>query len=199
MNKRIKDTINFYDKNAENYFDTTVNIDMSPIYNRFLKYIPKNGYVLDFGCGSGRDSKYFLEQGYKVKSIDGSKKLSELATLYIGQKVKCMNFLEFNEENLYDGIWACASIIHLTNNELVKVLKKLSMALKNYGYLYISFKNGVGFETIDGKYFNYFTKESFGELLSCYKELTLIDMFETELFNNIKETRYWNNFILQKK
>ncbi len=174
MNKINKDTINYYDVNAEKYFSSTVNAEMSRIYDSFLKYVPTNGHILDFGCGSGRDSKYFLENGYEVTAIDGSENLCRLATDYIGIPVKHMYFSELSDMNLYDGIWACSSIIHLLYNELVDVIPKMVLALKEDGVIYTCFKNGNGNELVDGKYFTYLTKDGFIDLLANYKELELL-------------------------
>lgn len=74
-------------------------------YNKFLKYIPKNGYILDFGSGAGRDSKYFLDNDYKIKAITGSTKLCLLAEQYINHKVDNMKFQNLNDINIYERIW----------------------------------------------------------------------------------------------
>ena len=67
-------SVKYYDDNAESFFESTVNADMSRQYQAFLREVPKEGRILDFGCGTGRDSRYFLQQGYKVTAIDGSQK-----------------------------------------------------------------------------------------------------------------------------
>lgn len=198
MNKINKDTINYYDVNAEKYFSSTVNAEMSRIYDSFLKYVPTNGHILDFGCGSGRDSKHFLDNGYKVTAIDGSENLCRLATDYTGIPVKHMYFSELSDINLYDGIWACSSIIHLPYDELVVVIPKMVLALKENGVIYTCFKNGDGNELVDGKYFTYLTKEGFTDLIANYKELELLDYYDSRSVSNPNETKYWNNFVLRK-
>ena len=99
-------TLDYYNSNANSYFDYTLASDMSTAYERFSRYLNKGDYILDFGCGSGRDSKYFIENGYKVDSIDGSIELCHLASKYINQEVKCMKFEELNEIEKDDAIWA---------------------------------------------------------------------------------------------
>lgn len=193
-----KSTIDFYNDNANKYFESTKDGNMLEKYNSFLKHIPSNGSILDFGCGSGRDSKYFIEQGYSVTAIDGSKELCKLASEYIGQDVMCMNFLELNDINMYDGIWACASIIHLTYDELLSVIPKMIMSLKDHGIIYTCFKNGEGNEVVDGKYFTYLTKDGFIDVIIKFNELELIDYYDSRSVTNMNETRYWNNFVLRK-
>ena len=120
--------------------------------------MPTNAYILDFGCGSGRDSKYFLNKGYKVKAMDGSKEMCKLASKYINQEVICMNFEELKDINTYDGIWACSSILHVEKENLSNILNKMINGLKFNGIIYTSFKIGERFEIKEGKYYNYLTK-----------------------------------------
>ena len=94
--KKMKEeynTLNYYDSNAKSYFENTMQGNFQENYDRFLNKIPKGAFILDFGCGSGRDSKYFLENGYEVEAIDGSIEICKLACEYIGQDVKCMKFV----------------------------------------------------------------------------------------------------------
>lgn len=191
MNK----TINYYDKNAKNYFDETININMQKSYDRFLKHI-KGSYILDLGCGSGRDSKYFLDKGYKVKSVDGSREMCLLASKYLNREVDHLYFKDINYINEFDGIWACASLLHLSKKQLKNILEKMSLALKNNGYMYICLKNGKSEEYDDrGRFYSYYTKEEFYEIISLFKELDIID-FWYQKSNN--EPKYWNNYIIKK-
>ena len=194
MNK----TIGYYNKNAKNYFETTINGNMKLSYKKFLEYIPKKGYILDLGCGSGRDSKYFIENGYKIKAIDGSLELCLLAEKYMNHKVIHMNFSELNDLNEYDGIWSCATILHLTKQEFIKVLKKLIRALKEEGIIYISFKNGIGEELKDGRYFMYYTENQFEEIINLFDKIEILDKYITYSITNPNEERKWNNYILKK-
>lgn len=194
MNK----TIEYYNKNAKDYFETTINGNMKLSYKKFLEYIPKKGYILDFGCGSGRDSKYFIENGYKIKAIDGSLELCLLAEKYMNHKVIHMNFSELNDLNKYDGIWSCATILHLTKQEFIKVLKKMIRALKKDGIIYISFKDGIGEETKDGRYFMYYTENQFEEIINLFDKIEILDKYITYSSTNPNEERKWNNYLLKK-
>ena len=194
MNK----TIEYYNKNAKDYFETTINGNMKLSYKKFLEYIPKKGYILDFGCGSGRDSKYFIENGYKIKAIDGSLELCLLAEKYMNHKVIHMNFSELNDLNKYDGIWSCATILHLTKQEFIKVLKKMIRELKKDGIIYISFKDGIGEETKDGRYFMYYTENQFEEIINLFDKIEILDKYITYSSTNPNEERKWNNYLLKK-
>ena len=192
----MNNTINYYNKNAKEYFQNTINGNMKLSYDTFLKHIPKGGYILDFGCGSGRDSKYFLDYGYKIKAIDGSKELCLLAENYINQKVENMCFRELNDINIYDGIWCCASLLHIEKTELLEVLNKIIIALKDNGIMYISIKEGTGEEITNERYFKYYTKEEFINILvnvekysnhPIAKAITLLDSSKTLDVYDIKE------------
>ena len=131
-------TLAYYNTNAEAFTESTLNVDFVAIQNKFLNKLNKGDYILDFGCGSGRDTKYFLEQGYLVDAIDGSEELCKMASSYTGIDVKHMLFQELQEVEKYDAIWACSSILHLPYEELVSVMKKNGNCHKGKRtYLYI--------------------------------------------------------------
>ncbi len=129
MNK----TISYYDKNAESFANNTLNVDFMAIQNKFLSLLPTNGYILDFGCGSGRDTKYFISKGFKVDAVDGSESLCNIARQNTGIDVRQMLFSELDKDRAYDGVWACSSILHLSKAELRNVLIKIMCALKING------------------------------------------------------------------
>jgi 2-polyprenyl-3-methyl-5-hydroxy-6-metoxy-1,4-benzoquinol methylase len=200
--KKMKEeynTLNYYDSNAKSYFENTMQGNFQENYDRFLNKIPKGAFILDFGCGSGRDSKYFLENGYEVEAIDGSIEMCKLASEYIGQDVKCMKFEELNEEDTYDGIWACSSILHVTKEELPKILEKMINALKQDGIIYTSFKKGKGYEIKEGKYYNFLTKEELESILEKLEmNVELIEYFETIGSTQRSNGVIWTNYIIQK-
>ncbi len=88
----MNDTISYYNQNAEEYFNKTVNVSMQELYDQFEAYLKPGDKILDLGCGSGRDSRYFLSKGYDVVSVDGSKAMCNLAETYIGKKVRNITF-----------------------------------------------------------------------------------------------------------
>ena len=195
------DTLKYYNENAEKFYEQTKNGDMSEAYNRFMVFLPDKAYILDFGCGSGRDSKFFLEKGYIVRAIDGSEKLCELASNNIGQKVDCMKFEELSDESTYDGIWACSSILHVERESLPDILRKMIKALKEDGVIYTSFKIGNKEIIQDGKYYNYITKEILEDMLKQVDQSAfIIDYFESGTCKNIdRPTATWGNYYIKKK
>ena len=164
----------------------------------FIDLLPKEADILDFGCGSGRDAKYFLEHGYHVEAIDGSTELCRLASIYTGIEVRHMLFQELNEREKYDGIWACASILHLNKAELSGVFEKMSRALKKNGIIYTSFKYGDFEGMRNGRYFTDFTEELFAALLNNIPLLTIEKQWITGDARQGREDEKWYNIILKR-
>lgn len=191
-------TIEYYNQNAESFIENTKNVDMHQAQDRFLRLLDKNASILDFGCGSGRDTKYFLDQGYQVTAIDGSVELCRLAGDFTGIEVKEMLFGELDEIDIYDGIWACSSILHLPKNELLLVIRKMCDALKSTGVIYTSFKYGDFEGERNGRYFTDFKEDTFREFMKGIPELTIEDHWITGDVRPGRGDERWLNLILRK-
>ncbi|WP_461813004.1 class I SAM-dependent methyltransferase [Faecalimonas sp.] len=194
----MNNTLNYYDTNANSFINDTISVDFSDIQNRFLELLPINPYILDFGCGSGRDTKYFLEKGCQVVAADGSKKLCKEASAYAGIEVKQMLFQELNYVDVFDGIWACASILHVPKSELLSIIRKMCNALKVNGVIYTSFKYGVFEGERNGRYFTDFTEVSFQQFISEISELAMEKYWITEDVRQGRGEEKWLNLILRK-
>lgn len=142
--------IEYYNRNAEIFFNGSVNADMSEWRNRFIKYLPDGGRILDAGCGSGRDSKAFIMRGYSVVAIDASREMCKRAAEILGQEVWQMKFEEMSFEDEFDGVWACASLLHVPEKQMEGVIEKIKKGLRPEGIFYASFKYGEG-ETEKGE------------------------------------------------
>ena len=138
----IDKTLKYYNENAQSFASGTVSVKFTKVQDKFLEKLNPDAYILDFGCGAGRDTKYFLSRGYQVDAVDGSEQLCRIASEYTGIKVRQMLFQELDEKEKYDGIWACASILHLPKKQLREVLKNMYAALKSKGWIYTSIKYG---------------------------------------------------------
>lgn len=193
----MSNTIDYYNKNADAFAKETQLLDFHETQDKFLSYLKVKDQILDFGCGAGRDTKYFLDHGYDVEAIDGSAKLCKIASQYTGIKVKHMYFEELDEINKYDGIWACSSILHLHKDDLVDVLKKMMKALKPNGIIYTSFKYGDFTGERHGRYFINFTQESFHSLLEQVDGLTIIEEWLTGDVRDDRKER-WLNVLLKR-
>lgn len=195
----MNNTLDYYEKNAKSFVADTQRVEFHSVQDRFLKNIPAKGKLLDFGCGAGRDTKYFLEQGFLVDAVDGSESLCEMASEFTGIKVKQMLFSELSAENEYDGIWACSSILHLMRKELEDVLGKMIRALKAGGHIYSSFKYGE-FEGFRGeRYFTDFTEKSFEEFVKGCSGIRIVDEWVAPDVRPGRGDEKWLNIILQKE
>lgn len=194
----MNNTINYYNQNAENFIANTQNADMHPTQERFLRLLDANTSILDFGCGSGRDTKYFLEKGYQVTATDGSAELCRLASEFTGIKVREMLFDELDAINQYDGIWACSSILHLPKKELLPVIWKMCEALKDNGIIYTSFKYGDFEGERNGRYFTDFTEKTFREVIEKVPELTIEEHWITSDVRPGRGEEKWLSLLLRK-
>lgn len=197
----MDETLNYYNENASDYINKTINGDMSEQIKRFIVLLPDKAHILDFGCGSGRDSKYFIEHGYTVTATDGSNEMCKLASKYIGQDVKCMKFDELNDKEVYDGIWACSSILHVKREELPGILKKMIDAIKEGGIIYTCFKDGDK-EIIEGnRYYNYITEEILENMLKQVSPDTkIIEVTSNDTVANVNRPKVrWKNYLIRKK
>jgi len=193
-------TLQYYEEHAQEFTENTINADMSEIRSRFLVHLTPGARILDFGCGTGRDTKAFQDLGYDISAIDGSPTLCRIAGEYSGVCVRCMDFREYipEEGETYDGIWACASLLHLKKQELHSVLHELGTALRPGGILYTSFKYGENEGERNGRYFTDFTPESFGEFLKNAPEFRMAEQWVTGDVRPGRGDERWLNMILQK-
>ena len=187
-------TTDYYNSYAQDFIDGTVNVDTGNLRERFLKYVPTGGFVLDLGCGSGRDSKCFKDAGYKVAAIDASQELCIKASEYAGIDVRCMRFEELDDVGKYDGIFACASLLHVPEGELPGILDRINTALKPQGVLYASFKYGDFAGERDGRYYHDMNEKSATELFMSISGFKIEEMWQSHDVRRDKDA-YWINVI----
>ena len=192
-------TLVYYDDHADEFYKGTVNVEFAEMQRHFLSKLKNGAHILDFGCGSGRDTKYFLEQGYHVEAIDGSAALCRLAAEYTGIAVKNMLFQELAETDKYDGIWACSSILHLPVDELAEVMRKMAAALKENGIIYTSFKYGTFTGERNGRFFTDMTEGTFADFLGGIQDLEVEEQWTTLDVRPGRSEEKWLNLILRKE
>ena len=198
-NKTIENTLNYYNSKANSFVADTINVSFTSLQDTLLELIPPHGTILDFGCGSGRDTKYFLSKGYSVDAIDGSEELCKIASEFTGIPVKHMLFAELDETEKYDGIWACASILHVEKDKLPDILEKMTNALKTNGVIYASFKYGDFEGEKNGRYFTYLTEESFKEVVKNISHITIEKIWITGDVREGRGEEQWLNILLRKQ
>lgn len=191
-------TLHYYENHAQDFFDGTVNVDMTSLYEAFTQHLPHGARVLDAGCGSGRDAKAFHEMGYQVDAFDASSAMVELARQHIGLPVQLMTFSEIDSKAQYDGIWCCASLLHVPSSGLPAVMQKLADALKPGGVWYVSFKYGNGERVQGERRFTDLDEEGLRMGISNITDVAITSLWVTKDYRQERSER-WLNGILHKK
>lgn len=191
-------TLKYYQDNAQTFFDGTVNVDMSSLYETFTRHLAPGTRVLDAGCGSGRDAKAFKEMGYRVEVFDASPAMVELAREHTGLPVHLMTFADVDWKEEFDGIWCCASLLHVPAVELPGVMRRLADALKPGGVWYVSFKYGDGEREVDGRRFTDMDESDLKMLLFAMTEIEITSLWTTQ-DKRPQRNDAWLNGLLRKK
>jgi trans-aconitate methyltransferase len=190
--------MNYYIERAKEFFEDTVNVDMTTLYQEFLPLLTPRGLILDAGCGSGRDTKAFIQKKFSVYSIDSSKELAKLAEDLTNQKVEITRFQDFQTNQIFDGIWASASLLHVPMSELSLSFKNLANPLKSNGIFYCSFKYGNEEIEYSGRNFTNLNESQLEQVIS-ESSLEIHKTWCTSDLRKGRENEKWLNAILIKR
>jgi len=192
----MNSTIDYYDRNADEYFAHTSGVTFDEIYRRFLKYIPQGGRIMDLGCGSGRDVKWFCDHGYEAYGLDASEELAKRATNTFGITVSTGLVEDWIADEPFDGIWCCATLMHLDDRALEQFFKNLKCNLKAGGVVFLSVKSGIttGLDE-QGRYFRDFTEGDVYEIIVRHKDLQVREIWYTHDKLD-RDTFRWMNVII---
>lgn len=193
-----KTSIDYYNKNAKAFLADTAGADMHTLQDRFLTYIPAGGRILDLGCGSGRDSKAFLDAGYEVTAVDGSEEMCRATEELTGLPVICSTFEDYQPtKGYYDGIWASASLLHLRKAELPGIFAKLAASLKEGGCFYASFKYGNFEGERNGRFYTDLNEKQLDTILAEVPGLEISFLGLTDDVRPGRENEKWLNVCLK--
>ena len=167
MTDPIADTLAWYDRQAVDFAARTADLDLAPLYGRFLRHVRPGGRILDAGCGVGRDTLAFADRGFEVVAFDASEEMARLARERVGGRAEVlrMRFEDVAWQEEFDGIWACASLLHVSAAGFPGVAARLAVALRHGGAWYMSFKHGTSERIDGGRRFTDHTEASLGEAL----------------------------------
>jgi SAM-dependent methyltransferase len=189
---------NFYNKNSQQFFNDTFTVDMGAIYARFLKNLPEGCKILDMGCGSGRDAYYFHSKGFEVEAFDASHEMVRLASEATGLKINQSTFENYITNHPFDGIWACASLLHLPKMQHPKIFLKYYKTLNLGGKFYMSFKYGDGEYEKDGRHFSCYNELSFGHFLTEVLKNYDAEIWVSDDVRKERKSEKWLNVLLSK-
>lgn len=199
--KETESTFSYYDKNADAYAAQTRFTDMSSLYVPFRNALPQGGRILDAGCGVGRDTRYFIEHGYPVISFDASIEMVKKCREYPHAYCLRLSFEDLTYQEMFDGVWACASLLHLHFEDAKRALAKLTTALKAGGILFVSLRrslNGEKNQTVGGRFYEYYTESKLAELIASEFRLEEAKIWESD--SNLKDdTGRWVNVIARRR
>ncbi|TGE35545.1 class I SAM-dependent methyltransferase [Desulfosporosinus fructosivorans] len=191
-------TVDFYNKNAHEFYNNTLNVDMSEHYRRFEEYLLPENRILDAGCGSGRDSLYFLSKGYNVDAFDASEEMVNLSSKLTGLSVLHAKFEDVDLDGMFNGIWASASLLHVDRGSIINILQRLASKLSEDGVFFMSFKYGDKVYQKDDRLFNGYDENSFSEMLTYIPVLTICELYKTADVRDERINEYWLSAIVKK-
>jgi SAM-dependent methyltransferase len=172
-------SIDWYDANGRTFFDrSATGSHLSAERERFIALLPDHAEILDAGCGSGRDALAFAQAGLRVTAFDGSPQMVRLARDHTGLPVRQMRFEAMAWREAFDGVWACASLLHVGLDALPDVFGRIASALQPGGVFYASFKHGETEHESNGRRFTDMTTDRLSPLLS-QAGLDAIDLWIT--------------------
>jgi 2-polyprenyl-3-methyl-5-hydroxy-6-metoxy-1,4-benzoquinol methylase len=191
-------SVNYYDENADRFFQDTVNADMSVLQRRFAELLPAGGRVLDAGCGSGRDAKAFAEMGFDVVAFDASAEMVKRAQAHTGLEVLQMTFDDVDWQSAFDGIWASASLLHVPRAHLIEIGNRLRDALTPGGVLYFSFKHGAKERSVNGRTFTDMDELAIRELVVGTGALSVAELWMTADVRPGRAAEVWVNCVVRR-
>ncbi|MFA5447571.1 MAG: class I SAM-dependent methyltransferase [Sphaerochaeta sp.] len=190
--------MSYYDEHADAYIQGTASVDMGGQYDLFLPLLKGGASILDAGCGSGRDSRIFLDRGYRVEAFDASPEMARAASELTGLPVRQLRFQEMEHHGQFDGIWASASLLHVPRAELTDVFGRLHRALRPGGILYASFKEReADFVSLE-RTFTCFTEEGLRAFIEQLGLFTIVDLQHSRDLRPGREEERWLNAVLKR-
>lgn len=156
----MNDTIEYYNQHASEYYKSTIDVDFDQLRRRFVSLLPEGARIIDIGCGSGRDVKAFCDMGYQAIGLDASEELADEARKNLGVEVIVGDMTTWKAQEPFDGIWCCASLLHLREEEANAFFQNLQYNLKPGGILFLSVKEGIetGYDE-KGRYMRNYTEQ----------------------------------------
>ena len=187
----------FYRENIARYSLQAESVRLTPIYDFFLSGLPSGARILDAGCGTGRDSLEFIRRGCQVVAIDSSAEMVAYCRQR-GVDARLKTFEAMGVQRAFDGIWASASLLHISRRQITRILKILSRTLRPDGKIFISLKEGAGEGlAADGRYASFYSFGEFRALLRSLPGIEVVHGWRSAKAKAVAETP-WIGFVAKK-
>lgn len=193
----LPDTLDWYRAHAAQFAADADAVDLSALRAEFLARLPGGARVLDVGCGSGRDAVAFQRAGCAVTAMEPTEALARYAEAALGRAVRREMVQELDESEAYEGVWCCASLLHVPTEALAEVMARLGRALVVGGVLYVSFKRGEGERVVEGRFFHDETAASLTARLEA-AGLAVLRVWETPDARPAQAGMWWVNGLARR-
>lgn len=188
----------YYDDHAQEFYENTINADMSDLINRFVSYLKPGAHILDAGSGVGRDTKTFTRLGFSVSAFDASEEMVKISSELTGIKTRLLRFEDMDYVDEFDGIWACASLLHVERSHLILAFSNLFRALKHDGILFVSFKHDVVDIEKESRHFTNFSDLALEEYIRKNTDFEIVNIFSTHDVRPDRQNEKWVNAFIKK-
>ena len=188
---------NFYQENHKQYFQDTVNIDPSGFLEPLAGRLTPGASILDVGCGSGRDLRWFKEHGFQPTGFEHSPGLAALARQHSGCPVIEGDFFTFDFSSIsVSALVFVGSMVHVTRDDFPRVFERICKALEPGGYILITLKKGSGSRIADdGRVFVLWSKDELERIFTRQK-LKVITFSES--VSALRPDDIWMSFLLRQ-
>jgi len=193
------ETLRYYDEHVQTYEANTLHVDMTALYEPFLRQLPQGGSILDLGCGPGRDVAAFQERGFEVVGVDGSANMVAAARSRVSSPIVHATFDAIDWRDAFDGVWACASLLHVPRDALPDVLDRVVRAIKPRGVAFLSFKYGDAERTSRGRTFTDLTERGLHDALDGIEAIDGVETWTTFDVRADRSDERWLNALLRKR
>jgi SAM-dependent methyltransferase len=152
---------NYYQKNYKAYHEKTFSIDPTSFLAPLAQRLPAEAFVLDVGCGSGRDLLWMKKRGFDVIGFERSYGLAELARDNVGCEVIQGDFETYDFSSIFvDAIMLVGALVHVPHERFSEVFKNITASISRRGNVLITLKEGQGDRTDADKRIFYLWEDS---------------------------------------
>ena len=193
-----KQTVTVYNQNIATYKKMVDKLpDIKPL-NVFIDALQADAYVLDWGSGPGYLAAEMRARGLRPLCVDASREMVDAARNDYQLDARQAEFSHLNENQMYDGIWANFSLLHVERAAFFSHISAAATALVPSGVFYVSVKLGKGEERDDlGRFYSYFGQDELEEILEK-SGFEIVDIFTGKSKGMAGKLEKWMGILAKK-